>query len=47
MSREPSIWLDCAMPGCPRGTFAQVGHLSNLLVSGGWYCHGHDTEEEL
>lgn len=44
--RRPSVWLDCAHPGCPRGTFAQVDSLASLLVSGGHYCNTHDTEEE-
>lgn len=39
------IWLDCASPGCPNGTFADPRHLTNICAAGGWYCDRHDTEE--
>lgn len=40
-----SIWLDCAFPGCPNGTYADPRHLANICVSGGHYCYGHDGED--
>ena len=45
MTRE-AVWLDCAFPGCPRGTYADPRHMANICAPGGWFCHAHDTEEE-
>jgi hypothetical protein len=46
MSRERSIWLDCAHPGCSTGTYADARHLTNICASGGWYCGTHNREDE-
>lgn len=45
MTRE-SVWLDCASPGCPNGTYADSHHLANLCAPGGWYCNRHDYDTE-
>jgi hypothetical protein len=41
-----ATWLDCAMPGCPRGTYADPTRLSHIIAAGGWYCHGHNNPEK-
>lgn len=46
MTIRESVYLACAFPGCSNGTFADPRHLTNICASGGWYCHGHDTEAD-
>lgn len=37
--------VHCSHSGCPATTRVLVGHIANVLASGGWLCPDHEGRQ--